>query len=188
MENQAAILLESGAAGDFTSLRSAFGVTEYLLRFGSDIGILSQDNSGAIIEELRNLNSAIAGLTEQTTPTCINLDGIFSKEPLNNIKGENNTNEEHRLMNISTTDSGSNSLGVENHTSFNAAMRQSAILEKMRQSGNCRLKELQELLPETSERTLRYDVQNLMEQGLVERIGGGGPATYYKAKEGAGGQ
>jgi hypothetical protein len=67
--------------------------------------------------------------------------------------------------------------------------RQSAILERIRRIGNlpdgktgCRLKEIQEFLPETSERTLRYDVQNLIEQGLIERIGNSGPATYYRAK------
>lgn len=60
--------------------------------------------------------------------------------------------------------------------------RQSAILERVRQNGNCRFKELQELLPDMSERTLRYDVQNLIEQGLIERAGNGGPATYYKTK------
>ena len=61
--------------------------------------------------------------------------------------------------------------------------RQSAILERIRQNSSCRLKDIQEFLPETSERTLRYDVQNLIEQGLIERVGNGGPATYYKTKE-----
>jgi hypothetical protein len=65
--------------------------------------------------------------------------------------------------------------------------RQKLILEKIRQSGNppagragCRLKDIQELLPDTSERTLRYDLQELVERRLVERIGSSGPSTYYQ--------
>lgn len=63
-----------------------------------------------------------------------------------------------------------------------AEMRQSAILEKMRQSGNCRLRDLQEILSGASERTIRYDLQDLVSRGFVERVGSGGPATYYRIK------
>jgi len=61
-----------------------------------------------------------------------------------------------------------------------AQMRQSAIFEKIRQTGNCRLKDIQETLPQTSERTIRYDLQSLLEERRIQRIGSGGPATYYR--------
>ncbi|HEX4104195.1 MAG TPA: DeoR family transcriptional regulator [Candidatus Paceibacterota bacterium] len=64
----------------------------------------------------------------------------------------------------------------------NPAMRQTAILEKIRQSGNCRLKEIVELLPDASERTIRYDLQSLVEQNLVERVGSGGPMVFYRPR------
>jgi len=60
--------------------------------------------------------------------------------------------------------------------------RQGAILEKIRQSGNCRIKDFQDLLPECSERTLRYDLQSLTEQNLIEKIGTGGPAVFYRKR------
>ena len=77
--------------------------------------------------------------------------------------------------------------------------RKSAILDVIRQNGNlagrpaspklqrgeqggCRLKEIQDALPDVSERTVRYDIQSLIEQGIVERIGNGGPATYYRGR------
>jgi len=44
------------------------------------------------------------------------------------------------------------------------------------------MKDIQEYLPESSERTIRYDLQDLVEQGVIERIGNGGPATFYRAK------
>lgn len=72
--------------------------------------------------------------------------------------------------------------GDDGQGEISAEMRQSAILERMRQIGNCRLRDLQELLSDVSERTIRYDLQNLINRGFVERVGSGGPATYYRVK------
>lgn len=43
--------------------------------------------------------------------------------------------------------------------------RQSAMIERIRQNNVCRLRDMQEMFPDTSERTLRYDMQNLIEGG-----------------------
>ncbi len=64
----------------------------------------------------------------------------------------------------------------------NAAMRKSAIIDIMRQFQNCRIKDLIAAFPGTSERTLRYDLQKFCEEGIIERIGTGGPGTYYQLK------
>jgi hypothetical protein len=61
--------------------------------------------------------------------------------------------------------------------------RQIAILDKIRQSGNCKLRELQEILPDCSERTIRYVLEELIERNLVERIGAGGPSVSYKIRQ-----
>ena len=66
----------------------------------------------------------------------------------------------------------------EENESLESTIRQSAILEKIRQLPNCQLKDLMESFAEVSERTLRYDLQKLFNQGLIERIGAG-PSTYY---------
>lgn len=63
--------------------------------------------------------------------------------------------------------------------------RQIAILDKIRQSGNCKLREIQEVLPDCSERTIRYDLEELIERNLVERIGAGGPAVSYRVRQSA---
>lgn len=62
-------------------------------------------------------------------------------------------------------------------------IRKSAILEKIRQSGNCRMRDLQEIAGNISERTLRYVLNRMMQEGLIERIGNSGPATYYRLRE-----
>lgn len=84
-----------------------------------------------------------------------------------------------------------------NNIEMRQSTRQSAIVDRIRQFGNpssggtglpagqagCRMKELQDAFPAVSERTLRYDLEKLVERGLIERVGPGGPATFYRAKE-----
>jgi len=60
--------------------------------------------------------------------------------------------------------------------------RLSVILDTIKESGYCRLRDLQEIFPEFSERTIRYDIEKLANQGLIERVGNGGPATFYRIK------
>lgn len=63
-----------------------------------------------------------------------------------------------------------------------SAIRQSAILDRLRQTENCRFAELQELLPDVSERTLRYDLQSLADRGFIEKVGG--RHGFYRSKTG----
>ena len=69
-----------------------------------------------------------------------------------------------------------------NESGNRSEMRQSAILERIRQSGNCRLADIQAILPGASERTLRYDLESLIQKNLIERMGAGGRSVYYRAK------
>ncbi len=71
---------------------------------------------------------------------------------------------------------------------FNGETRQMAIYELIRQfgkeSGNgCRMRDLQEGFSGVSERTIRYDLEKLIEMGLIERAGQSGPSTYYRTKQ-----
>lgn len=66
----------------------------------------------------------------------------------------------------------------------NPAKRETAIVEKIRQAGDkpVQFKDIIAALPDFSERTLRYDLQRLSNRGVLERLGPGGPATYYKIR------
>lgn len=75
------------------------------------------------------------------------------------------------------------SVSYDTHRKDSANARQASIISHIRQSGTCRLRDLQEFLPDASERTIRYDLQSLMERDLLERVGNGGPATFYRAKQ-----
>ena len=74
--------------------------------------------------------------------------------------------------------------GNGNGNGLASAIRQSAILEKIRQSENRQapLKEILAAFPEVSERTMRYDLQKLCGQDVIERVGNGGPGSYYTIK------
>ena len=65
----------------------------------------------------------------------------------------------------------------------NAANRESAIVERIRESGNkpVPFREIVASFPDFSGRTIRYDLQRLCNQGLLERSGGG-RATLYKIR------
>ena len=69
--------------------------------------------------------------------------------------------------------------------SLNLEVRQSAILEKIKQlsqsGGECGLKELMAAFPDVSDRTLRYDLQKLIFQGLIVKVGNRGPNTNYRS-------
>ena len=58
--------------------------------------------------------------------------------------------------------------------------RQMAILDNIRQFEFCRLRNLVESMSNISERTIRNEILSLIELGLVRRVGGGGPSSYFQ--------
>lgn len=61
--------------------------------------------------------------------------------------------------------------------------RQENILRLIREIPFCRMRNIMEMMPEVSERTIRNDIQSLIEKQLVRRIGGGGPNSYFESLE-----
>ena len=67
---------------------------------------------------------------------------------------------------------------------FDAAHRRQSGNEFGKESGNgCRMRDLQESFTGVSERTIRYDLEKLIEMGLIERAGQSGPSTFYRVKQ-----
>ena len=68
----------------------------------------------------------------------------------------------------------------------NVTERMDAIVKTIRKFdpilGGCRIRDLMTAFPDVSDRTLRYDLQHLAEQGIVEKVGGG-PSSYYRLKK-----
>ena len=172
---------------------------EYLVKFGEDLGLVNGGNSKLLSLELRAFNSAIAEFEKSAKTEAIDLQRVFSKHELPQVAMAVSRKSEpiadsgraaHDPMASVIVDErvrGVVATSLENGNGngggiVKSAMRQSAILERIRQNNSCRLKDVQEWLTDVSERTIRYDLQNLIGQGLVERIGNGGPATFYRIR------
>lgn len=67
---------------------------------------------------------------------------------------------------------------------MSAEKRQTVIVEQLSHKTYSTLKDVAERLPGVSERTLRYDVQRMVDKKIVERVGGGGPHSFLRLKKG----
>jgi len=188
LEERALNLLDATASGDYKRSKSMLDAVEYIVRLGVEIGTISDKTGSVILGEVRYLNSAIAEFDEPSKLPDIDIESIFSKDFQAELKVKINDGQKEEQMiaenSIDTEIEIDRGIGEPEgqQSSFKMVIRQSAIVDRIRQFGNCRLKDIQEILPDISERTIRYDLQKLAEQGLIERTGSGGPATYYKVK------
>src|SRR3989344_2594512 len=167
-----------------------------LVRLGHSVYEIEPVNATILIRELDALNSAIrqfglptgdlpkgdnAAIKEGGLPDLNDIFKIKNLEILNEKEFETNTTNNNGINSDSELITGSKT----NANGLNTAIRQSAIINRIK-SGNgngCRLKELLAEFPDVSERTLRYDLNKLCEQGIIKRIGSGGPASYYTINE-----
>jgi len=176
VERLAFQLLEEAAGGDFERAIMTTSSLIALINLGKAIYEIEPVNTKVIIGELNLINSAMRqfiGL-EESESNSPDLTGLFSKVPA--VVDDS--------AQASIEDNESNNGENANSNGMAATIRQSAILDKIRQSGNgkIQLKDIISAFPEVSERTMRYDLQKLCSQGLLERVGNGGPGSYYALK------
>jgi hypothetical protein len=196
-------LLAQTATGDYMAAGKSLDVMECLIKFAGDVNIIGTGNSDVLLREIYALNAAIDEAKKMPIADHIDIAGIFSKpeiafkkdatvrqsakekepaiiyNPAMEAIRQNNEIHENQEQDIDGEAPANNNINAI----LKSAIRQTAILERIRQSGNCRLKDIQEILPGTSERTIRYDIQTLLEQELIERVGIAGPSVYYRAKQ-----
>jgi hypothetical protein len=190
-------LLEAAAAEDYVAAGRAIQVMECLVKFAGDANVIGTMNAEITLKEIYALDAAIAERKNASHADEASVAEIFSnaemayvaerpesaKEPKPAILhiAENPAIAESATAHDPAIDDPANTInGI-----LKSAMRQTAILDRIRQSGNCRLKDIQDVLPDTSERTIRYDLQTLLEQNLIERVGSAGPSVFYRAVPGA---
>lgn len=198
VESHATSLLSAAALEDYKGAHRALVAIDYFMKLGAEIGAISYENSNIITRETSGLYSAIADFNNQAKTTEIDIQDIFSEtrgQKKKQAKHDKKEKEEIRVNidnseneieigknNDMTGESGNQAIGADH----SAKTRQSAILDIIRQSNVCRLKDIMrdihEFFPDISERTVRYDLQRLVEEGTVERTGSGGPATFYQIK------
>ena len=203
LERQALSLLDAAAVENYAWVRIVSRAIEYLVRFGSDVGFIHESNKDLILAELQGMELGIVSPEVPTSVEPVPLNDIFSGQEtlfrhVSKFRKNNHAKiaanevhdhaavEQHQEIAASGAEtelSGVVSSGAGSGSMLGPEIRQSAILQKLKESGTCRMRDLQEILPNYSERTLRYDLQTLTEQNLVERIGSGGPAVYYRMRQ-----
>lgn len=186
------------------SVLSTISSLDVLVRLAHSIYEIEPVNATIIVRELDNLNTAIRqfGKIDEKMSDMESLftvmpvtDQVTSTVSFGNDLAKNSENNDSSLDAYRAPISEQVSLdqlsnlspallkSSRENQSANIAVRQSAILEKIK-SGNgsgARLKDLLAVFPDVSERTIRYDLQKLCDGGVIERLGNGGPATYYRA-------
>lgn len=166
-------LLAAVATEDYTGADRPIQIMECLIKFGGDVSLIGTQNVQVMIREIYALNAAITERKSAVKTDEVNVSEIFSKPEIATRSAE--------PVPIIPAIEESFSEPAIRQSANDSAIRQDAILARIRQSGNCRLKDIQEVLPDTSERTIRYDLQTLLEQGLIERVGNAGPSVFYRA-------
>ena len=161
-KKSAILTLGAATQDEYGNLGKQLAALEYLIRFSMDVNILGFKNGEIVLGEIAGLMKVLPEKED------LDIAGIFSKPYPVIIR-----QEEVRQNNPANS---------ANHETGNSITRQATILEQIRQTGNCRIKDIQDILPESSERTIRYDLQSLLEQNLIERVGPGGPSVYYRIK------
>lgn len=180
LEKEALNLLRSTVGNCQEEARNTLGIIHYLVAFGKDTNIVHSENADLLIRELESLASLLQDRARNTV-TPADLSQIFS------VAESHIPEPSVARSNSAESNNATRALPKVRTAPVSAIMlseRQSVILDRIRQSGNCRTRDIQAILPDLSERTLRYDLQRLIEDGKIERGGGGGPASWYKIKEG----
>lgn len=155
-------LLEQVSVNPSPEISKTTKAIEQLLKLGAEVDLINRQSVEVIMGELNKINSAIAELKEVESIAELKQSeiGNFHKPATPKTKPEH------------TIQSGQS--GID---------RQNDIAEKIRQMGTCRMKDVQEAFPDISERTLRYDLVKLTEGGILERLGNGGPNTFYRIRQ-----
>ena len=184
-------MIEEGACEYFEDLARDLFILKSILELEEKISMISHKDAGHIYEEIDEIHAMISlekeedvgvvnAIASESLPASSftqSLDDLIktaqSRTLVARMEGgeskENNNEDREGLAHVGTQQG-------------NPAIRQSAILEKIKNDGSCRMKDILHSFPENSERTLRNDLQKLCDQEMIRRIGNGGPYTFYTSR------
>ncbi|MEY4731854.1 MAG: hypothetical protein RL681_800 [Candidatus Parcubacteria bacterium] len=199
-------VLSETALGNGKQALAALSAVEYLVRLAGSTGVISSRNGEVIAEETTMLIAHINAALGVPSVSDFDVSTVFSSHDAVFQEGRRVVSQNDEIVlggeeapvpvehfeespSIETIiEKPRNELHSD--ISIRAKIRQSAILDKIRQSGNlpdgqtgCRMADIRHVFPDVSERTLRYDIEQLISDGYVERMGNSGPATTYRVRE-----
>ncbi len=210
IESYGVYLLESASASDFDSVDKAVAILEKFIFLGEEIGEIHYHHAQILHGQFSNLRKTVIEERERIRVEFAIAD-IFSGDFEKYSKKDRGTPENYEAElqksgNDMDRQSGNKAnapvpaisnaailrqaqdkfFGQANDKSGNggtwAEERQELISQKIRQLEKAAMKDVVAAFPDVSERTLRYDLQKLCDKQIIERIGSGGPASFYQIK------
>jgi len=201
LENLAFNLLQSVSERIIPDSLCATASIEALVRLGRMLYEIEPINADLILENIQNLDSAIRQIAEGELPNIDHspeIHSILSKSAelpikfkikekqgdFSSLAKSQNTIQAATSEKMDEKKQITDNPAIQSGNDDNPAIRQSAILEKIKvfPGKSVQLKDIVSSFPGVSERTIRYDLQRLCAEGRIERVGQGGPATYYKVR------
>jgi DeoR-like protein with HTH domain len=198
VESKAIDLLVFVNAEEYDSAAKAVAAIDALVKFAVDLNLINIANGDILLREISIMHEVVIECLDKSDE--VDASKFFSKQKESVVKdvdrarpsvvmprlavipAEAGTQERKSLDPVFQR--GDNVVQSGNPANvIKSGNRQIAILDKIRQSGNCKLREIQDILPDCSERTIRYDLEDLIERNLVERVGAGGPAVAYRIRQ-----
>lgn len=189
IETHSIYLLEASTVSDLESMERALKTLENLVFLGEEIGEIHYRYAAVLHSQFANLQELLADAREKAEFDVAIAD-IFSGDYERHIKRDNAANVGKVSAQIGNDQANhigggadpkvSNDVGIGKVMS--TAERQELVAKKIQELGKAATKDLVAVLPTVSERTLRYDLKKLCERRILERIGGGGPGSYYCLK------
>ncbi len=178
LRRQAARLVDAVAAQEKEAVDNALRAIGHLTQLGSEAGMITGSDADVLMRALRTYEAELALGLKTAQLSGLNLETVLQEKEKNLQSGNPATASKNPA-----TAFGNPAIRVteqEEETPQQHEERKKLMFEKIRQSGNTRLKELQDTLPDVSERTIRYDLKKLLEEGKIERVGSGGAGSYYR--------
>jgi hypothetical protein len=146
-------------------------------------------------EKIEKSEINLASLPEKS-PAIIETESLATENKLaNELSGKENLVKEKHFGNVqdkspATTEAMSpansqknendNQNGGEYYMSYKE--RQNAIMEVLNSRQLCHINDILSVMPGVSARTVRYDLQRMSDNGVVERVGSGGPSSFVRLK------
>jgi DeoR-like helix-turn-helix domain len=201
VQNQGMDLLDAATYDDLDSMNAAIaalvGIRQFV-SFGVVAGLVSREDSNLLNKECDGLNAAIQSAIVDSDKRQLpdsKLQNVFSSNSVPMFQARAAAKKTAPVIHIKEAakeatveeviDMGAEDGPAEEEPEKvreGAPARQAKVIERIRQMGDCHMRDIQDYVPDVSERTLRNDLNELIAQGKIERIGAGGPSMFYRLK------
>lgn len=109
---------------------------------------------------------------------------IIEEKKSGNEKNINNTQKvSENATNFNTTKNTNTESGNTEIRPLVSPERQDIIIGMLRIRSLCHIRDIVSALPGVSERTIRYDIKQLVNKRFIERVGTGGPNSFLRLKK-----